>query len=153
MPGMYDHRETIWGIDPKDRQWFQLLTLIGGAAGSVILAYLELAYGSTSAAPNEVARNILLGIGASFVASGFIAWGLLQIKELTMAIADWIRKHTEKDLERRRQEARREGLQQGLQEGLQEGLRKGYEQGYVDAQAGKPKQAPSDAPGESSEST
>ncbi len=150
---MSDHRETIWGIDPKDRQWFQLLTLIGGAAGSVILAYLELAYGSTSAAPNEVARNILLGIGlgigASFVASGFIAWGLLQIKELTMAIADWIRKHTEKDLERRRQEARREGLQ----EGLQEGLREGYEQGYADAQAGKPKQAPSDAPGESSEST
>jgi hypothetical protein len=133
---MDDHRETIWGIDPKDRQWFQLLTLIGGAAGSVTLAYLELAYGSTSAAPNEVARNILLGIGASFVASGFIAWELLQIKELTMAIADWIRKHTEKDLERRRQEARREGLQQGLREG--------YEQGYGDARAGKPKQAPSD---------
>ena len=65
-PGMDDHRETIWGIDPKDRQWFQLLTLIGGAAGSVTLAYLELAYGSTSAAPNEVARNILLGIGRKF---------------------------------------------------------------------------------------
>ena len=133
MPGMYDRRETIWGIDPKDRQLEPLPVLIGGAAGSVILAYLELAYGSTSATPNEVARNFLLGIGASFVASGFIAWGRLQIKELTMAIADWIRKHTEKDLERRRQEARREGLQQGLQEG--------YEQGYADAQAGKPKQA------------
>jgi hypothetical protein len=147
---MDDHRETIWGIDPKDRQWFQLLTLIGGAAGSVTLAYLELAYGSTSAAPNEVARNILLGIGASFVASGFIAWELLQIKELTMAIADWIRKRTERDLERRRQEARREGLQEGRQDGLREGLREGYEQGYADAQAGKPKQPPGDDPGKSS---
>jgi flagellar biosynthesis/type III secretory pathway protein FliH len=80
--------------------------------------------------------DLSLSISASFFASGFIAWGLLQIKESTMAIADWIRKHTEKDLERRRQEARREGLQQGLREG--------YEQGYGDARAGKPKQAPSD---------
>ena len=137
---MDDHRETIWGIDPKYRQWFQLLTLIGGAAGSVILAQLELAYGSASAAPNEVARNILLGIGASFVASGFIAWSLLQTKELIMAIADWIRKRTEKDLERRRQAARREGLREGRLEGRLEG----YELGYADARSGRPKEPPGD---------
>ena len=34
---MDESREAIWGIDPKDRQWFQLLTLIGGIAGSVVL--------------------------------------------------------------------------------------------------------------------
>ena len=141
-PDMDDHREAIWGIDPKDRQWFQLLTLIGGAAGSIILTQLELAYHSTNAGPNVVARNILLGIGASFVASGFIAWGLLQTKELIVAIADWIRKHTERDLERRHQKAR--------QEGLREGLREGYEHGYTDAQEGKPKQPPEDASSESS---
>jgi hypothetical protein len=135
-PVMDDYRETIWGIDPKDRRWFQLLTLIGGSAGSVLLAQLELAYGPSSGSPNVVARNILLGVGASFVASGFIAWGLLQAKELIVAIADWIRKHTERDLERRRQQAR--------QQGLREGLREGYEQGYSDAQAGKPKQPPRD---------
>ena len=94
--------------------------------------------------------DLSLSISASFVASGFIAWGLLQIKELTMAIADWIRKRTERDLERRRQEARREGLQEGRQDGLREGVREGYEQGYADAQAGNPKQPPGDDPGKSS---
>jgi hypothetical protein len=131
---MDDYRETIWGIDPKDRQWFQLLTLIGGTAGSVILTQLEVSHGSV--APNQSARNILLGIGASFVASGFIAWGLLQAKELIMAIADWIRQDT----------ARRRERQERL---IQQAIQQGYEQGYADAQQGKPKHPPGDDPGKS----
>ena len=166
---MDDHRETIWGIDPKDRQWFQLLTLIGGIAGSVILTQLELAYGS--AGPNQVARNILLGIGASFVASGFISWGLLQIKELIMAIADWIRASTARRRERWEREARerleselrearerleselreaRERLESELREAREEALREGYSQGYADAREGRPMQPPGDYTGESS---
>jgi hypothetical protein len=131
---MDDYRETIWGIDPKDRQWFQLLTLIGGTAGSVILTQLEVSHGS--ATPNQEARNIILGIGASFVASGFIAWGLLQAKELIMAIADWIRQDT----------ARRRERQERL---IQQAIQQGYEQGYADAQQGKPKHPPGDDPGKS----
>ena len=158
---MDESRETIWGIDPKDRQWFQLLTLIGGIAGSVILTQLELAHGPGSAGPNQVARNILLGIGASFVASGFVAWGVLQLKELTMSIADWIkeataekRKRREQELREAREEALREGLQEGRQEGRregrQEGRREGYSQGYADAQEGKPMQPPGSDTGKSS---
>ena len=142
---MDESRETIWGIDPKDRQWFQLLTLIGGIAGSVILTQLELAHGPGGAGPNQVARNILLGIGASFVASGFIAWGLLQLKELTMSIADWIRESTASKRERREQE-----LREARQEALQEGLREGYSQGYADAREGKPMQPPGDDTGKPS---
>lgn len=142
---MDESRETIWGIDPKDRQWFQLLTLVGGIAGSVVLTQLELAHGPGNAGPNQVARNILLGIGASFVASGFIAWGLLQIKELTMSIADWIKEATAEKRKRREQE-----LREAREEALREGLREGYAQGYTDAQEGKPKQPPSDDTGESS---
>ena len=138
---MDESRETIWGIDPKDRQWFQLLTLIGGIAGSVILTQLELAHGPGSAGPNQVARNILLGIGASFVASGFIAWGLLQLKELTMSIADWIRESTARKRERREQE---------LREAREEALREGYSQGYADAREGKPEQPPGNDTGASS---
>ena len=67
---MDEYRETIWGIRSKDRGWFQLLTLMGGTAGSVILTLLELDPLAADAPPNEVARNIVLGIGASFVASG-----------------------------------------------------------------------------------
>ena len=155
-------RETIWGINRKDRRWFQLLTLVGGMSGSITLTILELAYQSGNATANEVARNILLGIGASFVASGFIAWGLLQIKELTMAIADWIREYTEKKreqwrqegIEKGRQEGRQEGHQQGHQQGRQEGRQEGHQQGrqegyaegYEDARKGKPQQPPDAEP-------
>ena len=149
---MYDSRETIWGIDPKDRIWFQLLTLIGGIAGSIIMIRLELIYGS--AAPNETARNLLLGISASFVSSGFLAWGILQTKDVIMAIGDLIRARADRIRQRIREEAiqegKREGIQQGVQQGIQEGLRlgreEGYQLGYKDAQEGKPNKPPGDGP-------
>ena len=124
---MDDYRESIWGIRPEDRRWFQLLTLAGGIAGSVILTLLELGSmsGDMGPGPSEVARNVVLGIGASFAASGFIAWGLLQIKELMMPIGDWIREANE----RRRERWRRES----------------YLQGYADGRAGKPANPPGDS--------
>ena len=149
---MYDSRETIWGIDPRDRIWFQLLTLIGGIAGSIIMIRLELIYGSTT--PNETARNLLVGVSASFVASGFLAWAILQTKDVIMAIGDLIRARADRIRQRIREEAmqegKREGIQQGIQEGIQEGLRlgreEGYQLGYRDAQEGKPSKPPSDGP-------
>ena len=137
-----DSRETIWGIDPKDRAWFQLLTLIGGVAGSVILTTLELASTPPDAASGEIARNVVLGIGASFVASGFIAWGLLQAKELIMSIAKWINDATERRRKRLREEGRREGYSDGVREGYSEGVGEGYSMGYSDAQEGNPPQPP-----------
>ena len=157
---MYDSRETIWGIDPRDRIWFQLLTLIGGIAGSIIMIRLELIYGSTT--PNETARNLLVGVSASFVASGFLAWAILQTKDVIMAIGDLIRARADRIRQRIREEAMQEGkregkregiqqgIQQGIQEGIQEGLRlgreEGYQLGYRDAQEGKPSKPPSDGP-------
>ena len=140
---MNEYRETIWGIDPKDRQWFQLLTLIGGTVGSIILTQLEVSQGG--AAASQAARNIVLGIGASFVASGFISWALLQAKELIMAIADWIRRDAARRAAahaERQERLIQQAVQQGLQQGLQEGRREGYVQGYADAQQGKPQQPP-----------
>ncbi len=137
---MYDSRETIWGIDPKDRIWFQLLTLTGGIVGSIVMIRLELIYGSTM--PNETARNLLLGISASFVSSGFLAWAILQTKDVIMAIGDLIRARTERILQRVREEA----IQEGIQEGLRRGREEGYQSGYRDAQEGKPNKPPSDSP-------
>ena len=119
-------REDMWGIRRRDSRWFQVLTLIGGAAGSIGLTMLQIKHRSDT--PDAVALNILLGIGASFIAAGFVAWGLLQIKELIMAIADWIREATEK----RRQRIRAEG----------------YRRGYQDASQGKPPEVPSDRTGQ-----
>ena len=99
-----------------------------------------------AAAPNAVARNILLSVGASFVAAGFVSWAILQAKELMMAIADWIREATERRRERLRDEGRREGCREGLIEGRDEGRiegrGEGYLMGYEDATEGKPLQPP-----------
>ena len=126
---MDEYRETIWGIRPKDRGWFQLLTLTGGTAGSIILTLLELDSLSAGAPVSEAARNIALGIGASFVASGFIAWGVLQVKEVPVLIADWIRDATEKRRKRWREEGREEGIEEGIEQGREEGRKEGIEQG------------------------
>ncbi len=123
---MDDYRESIWGIRPEDRKWFQLFTVVGGTAGSVILAVLELDSPAVDVALAETARNIVLGIGASFVASGFIVWGLLQAREIMSSVADWIREATKRRRERWMEAAREEG----------------YKKGYADAQQGKPPQLP-----------
>ena len=126
----YDERDNLWGIDSNDRRWFQALTLAGGVIASIIMAFLEIEYRASDAAPNTVARNILLSIGASFVAAGFVSWAILQAKELTMAIADWIRDATEKRRRRLRDEGRVDGLS------------KGYLMGYDDGAKGKPSRPP-----------
>ena len=153
---MDDYRETIWGIRPKDRGWFQLLTLMGGTAGSVILTLLEFDSLSSGAPVSEAARNIALGIGASFVASGFISWGLMHAKEIPMLIADWIRDATERRRKRWREEGRQENevalretqealrmseealrVSEEAREAAEEALREIRSQGYTDSQAGQ----------------
>ena len=130
----YDERDNLWGIDSNDRRWFQALTLAGGVIASIMMAFLEIEYRAGDAAPNTVARNILLSIGASFVAAGFVSWAILQAKELTMAIADWIRDANEK----RKQQLRDEGRIKGRIEGRREG----YLMGYDDGTEGKPSRPP-----------
>ena len=149
----YDERDNLWGIDSNDRRWFQALTLAGGVIASIMMAFLEIEYRASDAAPNTVARNILLSIGASF-AAGFVSWAILQAKELTMAIADWIREATEKRRQRLRDEGRSQGLIEGIRQGRNEGLiegrgegriegrGEGYLMGYEDATEGKPPQPP-----------
>ena len=135
----YDERDNLWGIDSNDRRWFQALTLAGGVIASIIMAFLEIEYRANDAGPNMVARNILLSIGASFVAAGFVSWAILQAKELTMAIADWIRDANEK----RKRELVAEALERGRREGRIEGHNEGYDMGYDDRDQGKPRRRPS----------
>lgn len=122
-----EDRESIWGIASKDRAWFQALTLVGGVALSIMTTYLELVYRPADAMPNVVARGIVVGIGASFVASGFVAWGILQSKELIMAAADLIRGFAEKrrqkwakEAEERREQAAAAAREAGYEQGSQD---------------------------------
>ena len=131
---MDDYRESIWGIRPRDRGWFQFLTLVGGTSGSIILTLLELDSLSGGTPANEVARNVALGIGASFVASGFISWGLLQAREIPMLIADWIR-----DATRRR---RQRWIEEGRKRGREEVLREIYGPEHSDSREANHRQPP-----------
>ena len=149
-------REDMWGIKRRDRRWFQLFTLLGGVIGSAVLTWLELAYRADNATPNVVMRNILLGIGASFIAAGFLSWGLLHIKEVIVSIADWIRESTERRRQRLRDEVKQELLAElGLE--VPEGAvlespqppksgsrRDAYLEGYRDAQRGHPLNPPTE---------
>ena len=138
----YEDRDNLWGIDSNDRRWFQALTLAGGVIASIMMAFLEIEYRAVDAAPNTVARNILLSIGASFVAAGFVSWAILQAKELTMAIADWIRDANEKRKRELVAEALERGRNEGLIKGRIEGRGEGYLMGYEDRDKGKPPQPP-----------
>ena len=148
-----DERETFWGINRKDRRWFQVMTLVGGTTGSVVLTVLQLKYRTLEDTPDILALNILLGIGASFAAAGFTSWDILQIKEVIMAIADWIRERTARNREKFRAEVEqnvrealrqemRETLQEGIAQGRAEGRAEGYHLGYDDGRQGNPPQPP-----------
>ena len=148
-----DERETFWGINRKDRRWFQVMTLVGGTTGSVVLTVLQLKYRTPEDTPDILALNILLGIGASFAAAGFTSWDILQIKEVIMAIADWIRERTARNREKFRAEVEqnvrealrqemRETLQEGIAQGRTEGRAEGYHLGYDDGRQGNPPQPP-----------
>ena len=133
-----DDREDMWGIKRHDRRWFQIMTLVGGAAGSVALTWLEVVYGSAGTAPNLLMRNIFLGIGASFIAAGFTSWALLHFKESLMAFADWIREATE----RRRQRFIEQGRQIGREEMKQEILEQSAHESAALVAAAAPPQPP-----------
>ena len=157
-----DERETFWGINRKDRRWFQVMTLVGGTTGSVVLTVLQLKYRTHEDTPDILALNILLGIGASFAAAGFTSWDILQIKEVIMAIADWIRERTARNREKFRAEVMQEGFElgraegraegrtegraegrtEGRVEGRTEGRAEGYHLGYDDGRQGNPPQPP-----------
>ena len=136
-----EDRETIWGINRQDRPWFQLLTLLGGVVGSIILTVLAVNHGPPDSAPGETAGGIVLGIGGSFVASGFIAWGLLQCKELIMSIAYWIKRRNAKNRAELIAQGVERGIEQGIERGIEQGIERGYEMGYEDAQSGRPRRA------------
>ena len=129
-------RETIWGINRKDRRWFQLMTLLGGTGGSAALVWLTLRYRANDT-PDAVAFSVILAIGASFVAAGFVAWSLLQVKEIAMPIGDWIREANERRRQRLRAEAEAK-------------IAQGYRRGYEDAMQGKPPEVSLDQTGQSS---
>ena len=96
------------------------------------MAVLELNSPPVDATLAETARNIVLSIGASFVAAGFVAWGLLQAREIMSSFAAWIRSNTKKREDRI--------LERGRQLGREEVLREIYGPDYTEPPEGNPGQ-------------
>ena len=91
------------------------------------------------------------------MASGFIVWGLLQVKDYMSSLGAWIRDKTKERRERLLEQGREEGIELGIEQGIEQGIEKGIEQGrrqgreetlreiygqdYVDPQGDKPAQS------------
>ena len=107
---MSDRRrqESIWGINPQDRQWFEFLTAAAGLALSIIAVALAIIYRPETATPYDVLQRCVLSIVTAFGAAGFTSWTILHTKEMLMSLADSIRRRTDEWEEKKKQEGRDE---------------------------------------------
>ena len=121
---MSDRRrqESIWGINPQDRQWFEFLTAAAGLALSIIAVALAIIYRPETATPYDVLQRCVLSIVTAFGAAGFTSWTILHTKEMLMSLADSIRRRTDEWVERRVQERVQERMTDARQE-VQEEVR------------------------------
>ena len=128
---MSDRRrqESIWGINPQDRQWFEFLTAAAGLALSIIAVALAIIYRPETATPYDVLQRCVLSIVTAFGAAGFTSWTILHTKEMLMSLADSIRRRTDEWEEKKKQEGREEGLVEGRAEGRKEGRVEGRVEG------------------------
>ena len=119
---MSDRRrqESIWGINPQDRQWFEFLTAAAGLAVSIIAVALAIIYRPETATPYDVLQRCVLSIVTAFGAAGFTSWTILHTKEMLMSLADSIRRRTDEWVEKKQQEAREEGREEERGELLRE---------------------------------
>ena len=94
---MSDRRrqESIWGINPQDRQWFEFLTAAAGLTLSIIAVALAIIYRPETATPYDVLQRCVLSIVTAFGAAGFTSWTILHTKEMLMSLADSIRRRTD----------------------------------------------------------
>lgn len=114
--------QSFWGINPKDKIWFIILTGTAGAAWSAaiaITAVMNRMHPAPNPTQDETISALLTGIATgtagAFAAAGFGAWLILNVKDAIMSIADAIRKHTAK----RTEAIRQQGIQQGQEQGIQ----------------------------------
>ena len=109
--------QTIWGIKPKDRFWFSLITITGGTAGAaaiIVLKIIEL--GTSDQGFSETLKDTFTGITAAYTTAGFAALVVINIKETILSIAERIRDNNKKNRMITKEEGRQEGLKQGREQ-------------------------------------
>ena len=111
--------QTIWGIKPKDRFWFSLITITGGTAGAAAVIVLTITE-MDKPKPNEILTDTFTGITAAYTTAGFVALVVINVKETILSIAERIRDNNKKNRMITKEEGRQEGLKQGRQEGREQ---------------------------------
>ena len=110
-----DRIQTIWGINQADRNLFITMTVASGAALASAFAALAITQHPPEQTEADMMFRLIVGIPASFTATGTGSWAILNAKEVIMSIADSIRERTA----RRRKAVRDAGREEGRQEGRQ----------------------------------
>ena len=111
--------QTIWGIKPKDRFWFSLITITGGTAGAAAVIVLTITE-MDKPKPKEILTDTFTGITAAYTTAGFVALVVINVKETILSIAERIRDNNKKNRMITKEEGRQEGLKQGRQEGREQ---------------------------------
>ena len=115
-----DRIQTIWGINQADRNLFITMTVASGAALASAFAALAITQHPPEQTEADMMFRLIVGIPASFTATGTGSWAILNAKEVIMSIADSIRERTAKRRKAVRDEGREEGHREGRAAAMQE---------------------------------
>ena len=110
--------QSIWGINPQDRNWFTTLTATAGTVYAAIAVTDIIRQRQPTDTTGDLMGDIATTIAGSYLAAGFVAWAILNAKDTIMSFADSIREKTAKKIESHREEGRVEGRVEGRQEVL-----------------------------------
>ena len=113
--------QSIWGINPQDRNWFTTLTATAGTIYAAIAVTDIIRQRQPTDTTGELMGDIATTIAGSYLAAGFVSWAILNAKDTVMSFADSIREKTARKIESHREEGRVEGRQEGRAEGHREG--------------------------------
>ena len=105
-----DTRETLRGIKPADRPWFQTLTIVGGTVVATINTLERLNGSPGPASEDPLLYRIATDIVTGYIAAGLTTWAVLYCKEVIVTLADVIRRKTQEREDRRVREAEERAL-------------------------------------------
>ncbi len=109
-----DARETLWGIKPADRPWFQTLTIVGGTIVALINTVDRVNGASGATADDPLLYRIGTDIVTGYLAAGLTTWTILYVKEVIVTLADVIRRKAQEREDRRVREAEERAMERSM---------------------------------------
>ena len=105
--------QTIWGINPKDRIWFSIITITAGTAWGASIVVTTIGAPGAENHISDILSDTATGIAGAFATSGFGAWTILAIKDGIMGIGDYFRQKADKEARKNQEKGRIQGREEG----------------------------------------